>query len=91
MKTIKLNQELLELLRIIQLEGKSINEWAEIESSGMFQTEHFNGGFDGVENKFTFSYYNNTKDEYWFEISLEEIEEILSGKKTEISIRLADK
>lgn len=43
-----------------------------IESSDMFQTKNFCGGFDAIENEFCFSYYNDDK-EFWFQLSLNDI------------------
>mgnify|MGYP000414200396 CR=1 FL=1 len=67
-----------------------LDQWMEIPSSDMFQKGSYVGGFDDNEQEFTFSYYIG-KDEYWFQVSLEDIERIRSGEITEIEARPADK
>jgi hypothetical protein len=68
----------------------TLAEWSEIESDDQFQTENFCGGFDATEQEFTFSYYDEHKNEYWFQKSLEGIQKILEGEITEFPIRLAE-
>lgn len=68
----------------------SIQAWSFIESCDEFQTENYCGGFDATENQFTFSYFNEKKEEFWFQLSLDEITQIVSGRKKEIQLRLAE-
>lgn len=82
--------DFLTLARKILAENKTISEWALLESDDMFQSGKYVGGFDGTEMEFTFSVYEDD-EEYWFQLSLEEISEVISGKKTTTSVSLADR
>ena len=44
MSVLKVNSELQELAKTILDEGKSLDEWREVESSDYFQTPSFVGG-----------------------------------------------
>ncbi|KPA31370.1 Uncharacterized protein AMR50_4060, partial [Leptospira interrogans] len=48
------------------------------------------GGYDSIENAFTFSYYDIKNIEWWFQITLDEIDKILSGEIQQIKIRQPD-
>jgi hypothetical protein len=85
-----LDDELRKLLLLIQAENKSEAEWAEIESGDMFQTKSYCGGFDAIEMEFCFSYYSKT-NEYWFQFSLDEVNDFLSSQNSKLSMRLAPK
>jgi hypothetical protein len=80
------NNEFVEICKEIASQNKSIDEWAEIESDDMFQTKNYVGGFDATEMEFCFSVYINQK-EYWFQVSLKDIHDILVGKLKEYDIR----
>ncbi len=71
-------------------ENKSLDEWAEIESCDMFQEGNYVGGFDSVEMEFTFSYYSNDDDEYWFQLSLDDIIKVKSRELKDVQARLAE-
>ena len=88
---IELGQELLEILKAIQSEGKTSEEWEEIQSDDMFQSERFIGGYESIEDGFCFSYYDDNQDEYWFQFTLEDVERILSGDLKVLEARPADK
>lgn len=64
-----------------------ISEWKMIESSDQFQTENYYGGFDATENEFTFSFYDRQKNEYWFQLSIDQISDIKSGKMNKVELR----
>lgn len=81
--------EFVEICKSIISEGKSIDEWAEIESDDMFQTTNYTGGFDGTEMEFCFSVYLNSK-EYWFQLSLDEVSAVSIGHLKTLEIREAD-
>ncbi|MEM1324521.1 MAG: hypothetical protein AAGI23_01130 [Bacteroidota bacterium] len=83
------DDELKELLKEIQQQNKSIAEWKELESSDEFQSAKYCGGFDGTEEKFTFSYFKG-KEEYWFELSTDEVDEVLCGSRVKVELRRAD-
>jgi hypothetical protein len=70
-------------------EKKSLGEWAEIESDDMFQIDNYLGGFDATEMAFCFSIFVAEK-EYWFQISLDDVKNIIDGKHTEIEVRPAN-
>jgi len=91
MKKLKVNNDLLGILNKINSESKTIEQWRENESSDMYQTSNYCGGFDSIENEFTFSYYDEKSTEYWFQLSLDNIDKLISGQITEIEMRLADK
>jgi len=65
--------------------GKTSEEWAKIESDDMFALGNYEGGFDATEMMFCFSLHDTDK-EYWFQISLDEVEMIYAGKKEYIDI-----
>lgn len=87
---ISLSEELVEILEEIKAEKKTLKEWCEIESSDMYQTKHFNGGFDADEEEFTFSYYNDDGKEYWFQIPLTEIDTALANPDYVFTAIIAD-
>ena len=78
-KQLKVDEELLSLCKEIQSEGKSDEQWAEIESCDMFQTKNYCGGYDACEHGFWFSYYDQNKTEWWFEITTELLSKIING------------
>ena len=77
---IKLDEEFLKICESIVSEAKNGEEWAEIESDDMFQTEKYEGGYDATEEAFCFSYYDENKKEYWFQLTLKEIQQVLRRK-----------
>lgn len=81
--------ELIEICKEIIRQNKTEEEWKLIESSDMFQTENYCGGYDATEEAFCFSYYDNAQ-EYWFQLTLDEIKDILIGNKKELDIKPAD-
>ncbi|MBK8566904.1 MAG: hypothetical protein IPN76_27155 [Saprospiraceae bacterium] len=89
MKKLNIDKELRQILTEIKKENKSLEDWREIESCDMFQSNHFCGGFDSTEDAFTFSYFDGP-NEFWFQVTLEEVEQILNGQKFEIEIRNAE-
>lgn len=90
MKNLKIESELLEILEEIKSENKTTIEWRGIESSDMFQSKKYCGGFDSIEDRFTFSYYPNESEEFWFEFSLEEIDKILNGEIKALEVRKSE-
>jgi hypothetical protein len=81
-----ISNELKEICINIMNEKLSIESWKEIESSDMFQTENFCGGFDACEEAFLFSYYSAER-EYWFQLNLKDMEEIVLGSKISIDLQ----
>lgn len=90
MNHLKIESELLDILGEIKSENKTIIEWRECESSDMFQCGKYCGGFDSIEDKFTFSYYPNKGEEFWFDLSLEEIDKVLDDEIKELRLRKSE-
>lgn len=86
---LKVDKKLKEICSEILKQNKTLEEWRDIESSDMFQNETYNGGFDAIEDEFCFSVYIKEK-EYWFQISLSDVDEIMYGKIKIIEISEAD-
>ena len=87
----KIDPELLQICKEIQVEDKKLPEWSEIESGDWFQTEKYRGGFEAEEQAFTFSYYDKNGEEFWFQIEMDEVGKIVDGQINEIDIIKADK
>ena len=85
----KFEPEFLEICHKISQENLDLNEWNLIESSDQFQTNKYCGGFDGTENEFTFSYFDDNNIEFWFQLPLSDIKKVETGIITEIDIRKA--
>ena len=88
---LQIDDELRDLLRGIADQAKSEDEWAEIESDDMFQSENYVGGYDSDESAFCFSCYSQGREEYWFQVDLGEIDRILAGDLSSIEMKPADK
>lgn len=86
---LPVNDDLKSVCEEIVREGKDAAAWSEIESDDMFQTETVHGGFDATEQAFTFSYYDPSGEEYWFQLSLDEVEDVARGVRTTVDVRLA--
>jgi hypothetical protein len=85
----QIDTEFMKICKDIIAENKTIDEWLEIESDDMFQSPKYEGGFDSVENAFCFSIYIDSK-EYWFQVNLEEVNQILFGSKKEFDLEETD-
>jgi len=81
----KIDNLFIEICKEIISENKSPEEWAEVESDDWFQTEKYCGGFDATEMEFCFSLYEN-EDEYWFQVSLDDVKDIISGNKDSVEV-----
>ena len=77
---MNISDEFKSICKEIEKERKTEKEWALIESSDMFQTEHYCGGYDATENAFCFSYYDDKGEEFWFQITLEKINKIVKNE-----------
>ncbi len=84
------DETLLGIFREILGFGYSEAEWDEIPSDDMFQDGAYCGGFESSENAFTFSVCRDD-GEYWFQVTLAEVEAIVAGRMTEVEIRPAEK
>jgi hypothetical protein len=76
---IPIEQEFKSICIDIASKHLSVKEWSEIESSDMFQSVSFVGGFDADELEFCFSYFDAFNSEFWFQLSLNQIKEISNG------------
>ena len=85
--TLQVNQELLEICVQIVAAKLTPEEWAAAESSEMFQSLSFCGGYDADEEAFCFSYYDGNRKEYWFQLTLGEVEEISTAKLATINLQ----
>ena len=61
---------------------KDVFEWAKDD---MFQKGSCVGGFDADEMEFCFSYYDKNHKEFWFQLNLVQISDIVASK-----LRLVD-
>ncbi len=81
---ITITQELESLCFQIMAKNLSAAQWADLESTDMFQNEVFCGGFNAQENMFCFSYHNEDDIEYWFQLSLYDAIQISKGHEPRI-------
>jgi hypothetical protein len=88
---ILVTQEFVGICSKIVAERRTDDEWSQIESDDMFQSDSFVGGFDATEMAFCFSYYDPSGHEYWFQLTTGEIEDVAAGRVTSINARLAKK
>lgn len=86
---LEVDQEFAAICKQIKEENKSEAEWCLIESSDMYQTKNYVGGFDGIEMEFCFSYFSETEKEYWFQLPLTKIQAIATGKLLKLKLREA--
>lgn len=84
-----IDKDFLHICKKIVEEDLNLEEWAEIESDDMFQEGAFTGGYDADEEAFCFSFYEG-KAEYWFQVTMLEIEQILSNQVKTIDMYLPD-
>ena len=85
----KIEEDLRIICREILEEKKSLVQWAEIESDDMFQRGNYLGGFDATEKEFCFSLFLDN-NEYWFQFSLYDAEEITKNKINFINVYVPD-
>jgi hypothetical protein len=81
------DDEFLAICREIVMTDHSDEQWAEIESDDMFQTDSYCGGYDATEEAFTFSYYAPDGEEYWFQLTLADIRALAAGQPMSIEGR----
>lgn len=86
---IQISDQLRKVAAEIIKERKSDDEWALIESDDMFQEGSLVGGYDATESAFCFSWYDEGK-EFWFQVTLGEVEKIAKGEDVLIDGREAD-
>ena len=86
-----IDEAFVDICKQIVMENNSLEEWNEIRSDDMFQDEKYCGGFESIEDEFTFSVFEHDGTEYWFEITLEDIKAVVEGKLKTIEVRFAGK
>jgi hypothetical protein len=86
----QIDSEFISICRQIINENIELKDWELTESSDQFQTEKYCGGFDATESEFTFSYYDDSKNEFWFQLPLSDIRKVVKGIIKEIEIRKAE-
>ena len=86
---LEVDYEFKQICKRIFSDNLNLSEWREIESDDMFQTESYCGGFDATENAFCFSYFQNENQEFWFQITIVEVGQILSDEMIDIEVRPA--
>ena len=87
---LQVEQELLSLCKEIVEANRSASQWRRFESDDMFHNEHFCGGFDAGEDAFCFSYYNPSGTEFWFQLTLSEVRQVVSGELNLVDARYAE-
>lgn len=88
---LNVDSSLQRICRDILSKFLSDTDWAAIESDDMFEEGPFVGGYDATENAFTFSYYDSHGNEYWFQLTMEEVGQIGRDEVHHILARPADK
>ena len=87
---LTIDSEFRSICQEIVAENQTEEEWAEVESDDMFQSENYVGGFDADEEAFCFSYYAPDGQEYWFQFTLDEAKAVTAGETPVIEIRPAE-
>lgn len=82
--------DLVAICRELVAEGKTDDEWAEIEAGDWFQTETVTGGYDAGEHAFTFSFYPPDGEEMWIVLTLAEAAEVARGERRAVEARPPD-
>jgi hypothetical protein len=83
--TIVVDPEFIAICRDILTSGRTLKEWALVESDDIFQSGRYEGGYDATEEAFCFSRYEPNGDELWFQLTLDEIKQVAEGVTTEIA------
>jgi len=76
---VKANDDLRAICREIVAAKRTMSEWDRVESDDMFQRGAYVGGYDASEQRFTFSYFDEAKREWWLSVSLPIAEKIARG------------
>ena len=86
---LSVEPELKQICVKIVAQRWSEQEWALREADDWFQTERYEGGYDATEEAFCFSYYAPDSKEYWFQVTLAEVEDIVAGSVRNVAARPA--
>jgi hypothetical protein len=87
---IPVPQDLAAICREIVAEGKTDDEWAEIEAGDWFQADTVTGGYEADEHAFTFSVYTPDGGELWLTLTLAEAAEVARGERILVEARRPD-
>ena len=82
--------ELYRLCARIVAESLTESQWAEREADDTFQSQHYSGGFDAGECAFCFSHYRDDGSEWWFQLTLAEVQSIARGEPVPLNERLSE-
>lgn len=83
-----LNNDFLEIAKEIINENKSPDDWALIEASDMFQRGNYVGG--AMQRKWRSLLVFMKRGQYWFQLTLDEIQNFVSGKIAIVQVINAD-
>ena len=81
-----IDDELRTICRELERDERTLEAWADVESSDWFQTAHYCGGFDATEMAFTFTFRRDDAD-YCFSLILEQAFGVAAGRITSISLQ----
>jgi hypothetical protein len=87
---LKITKEFIEICKDILIQNWTEKEWSGHEEDDWFVTNNYEGGFDANENAFCFSYIAPDLEEYWFQIKLNEVMDIVDGKIDKTEARKAE-
>ena len=87
---IQVDEELAKIFKEILSFNRNSDEWALIESDDMFQSEKYEVGYDATEEAFCFSYYDQSRKEYWFQMNFDELNKIMTRDIKDIVVRSAN-
>lgn len=85
-RSLNHDQEFVAIARHIAERQLSPSQWAEIESCDMFQSDHYCGGFEALEEAFCFSFLDTDDREWWFQISLDEALSVAKGHELQVEL-----
>lgn len=77
---IPVTEEFRNICRSICAEARSEETWSLVESDDLIQTDNFEGGYDTTERAFCFSFYDDQRSEFWFQVTLAEVNQIAAGE-----------
>src|SRR5882724_1766754 len=84
---LNIDEEFRAICREIRSQNLTIIRWRQIESDDMFQSKSYCGGFEACDDAFCFSYYDSTGQEFWFQLTLQEVEDGAANREIIIKAR----
>jgi|KBSMisStaDraftv2_1062788.scaffolds.fasta_scaffold1702452_1 hypothetical protein len=61
--------------------------WREFEGDDLFQSPNYCGGYEALEEAFTFSYYDSERREWWFQLTADEVQSVAEGQTAVVVTR----